>query len=103
MTAERSTSEKELTLRIGKNFETCKSEQLNEDSKKLRGRLEKDNDDSPHLDRDTRYSLFHVGWFVALGMAAFDGSDRAHEPINFFCRTGCQGRSSLANKELAVW
>jgi hypothetical protein len=47
--------------------------------------LEKDNDDSPHLDRDTRYSLFHVGWFVALGMAAFDSSDRAPEPINFFC------------------
>ena len=43
--------------------------------------MEKDNDDSPHLDRDTRYSLSHVGWFVALGMAAFDSSDRAPEPI----------------------
>jgi hypothetical protein len=60
----------------------------NEDSKKLRGRLEKDNDDSPHLDRDTRYSLSHFGWSVALGMAAFDSSDRAPEPINFFCRVG---------------
>src|SRR5580658_3631269 len=57
---------------------------------------EKENDDSPHLDRDPHHSLLHVGWLVALGVAAFKNSDRASEPIKCFCRAGCQGRSSLS-------
>ncbi len=29
-------------------------------------------------------------------LASFNSSDRAPEPIKFFCRAGCQGRSSLS-------